>query len=304
MSSIQLSLGKAFIFSTSVLCLIMGFKYVAFLRHQSLGIEKSHQETLTPYYFVGSSRTQRGVNNQILNQAIPSIKCYNLGMGAMTLNYSEQVVLQLMESSQKKVIFMELSKIQPSPPIGFQYFCGYKGLQIGVARGIQHLMLQKPSKIISDMNNFLFCILSIKQDIVAFLSPQHLKLYEGHIESNVSYKGDDQIFVTSHHIPQQKPAFIYQNIIHHLLKKAEKSNTTLLFYLPITLGSVEEKNEILPVFHQLNKAHKIIYPQKLMDKITHSRYLSDPNHFNKEGAKIFSEYLVEVIQQMPTHSNH
>jgi len=298
MKNFRKSIFKLFLFSLIIFSLIIGAKAIFVNNYTEWKIQVPKNTEKTPYYFIGSSRVQHAINPTLLQEKFLEKNFINLGVGGMTFNYSEQVALELMKSKNKKIIFIELSRVQAASPVHFQYLLNYKSLGKAFLRSLESWSFEKKDKFISDLDLFIFNFFSTRRELALLLTPQLFNSYQGYRESALIYLGDEQIFIEKDFQSNKKEKKVYLNIISNLLRKSEETNTKIIFFLPpITFGSLAEKEEVVAFFEKIPTDNKFIYEEVFIEEITQKKYLFDSNHLNKYGAEKYTRHLISFIER-------
>ncbi len=95
--------------------------------------------------------------------------------------------------------------------------------------------------------------------------------------------------------PKTVDLYGYHHIIEHLLNIATEHNTRLFFALPLTNLTNYEKVTNLALYHSIHDSLKIEYSEDFLNLIEQPENLFDKNHFNLQGATLYSTYLCEAM---------
>lgn len=254
----------------------------------------------TTFYFIGSSRVQRSISPAILKSTLPNFNFVNLGIGGNSFLYSCQIASQLLQdSSEKKIVFIELSGLSIRPSDAYYFLMSQHDVW-NVIR--QHLSVECR---LSDLSGFLFYMFSIRSDLKKIIYPD-LNLYSnpeiGYLpdtkESKASIDGvlNADSFTTQTEIsPRLLDAYL--DNISKLHKMANRSGSHVIFILPLTIVTASEFNIDMSVFRKLPNHSKWSYSAELMDSMRNSKYLFDDLHLNEAGSVVYSHELSKFIKE-------
>lgn len=245
-------------------------------------------------YFVGSSRVQRGIDPERLNQNKDRI--YNVGISGSTFFNNVMLAEHLINEAKPKELFIELSPIIYTfseaqnlmgvmPSSAFRYLLFYNSIHL------------KETIDIAEM--ILFYNLSVKENIKRvfiskkIMSPKNSIYHIGYIngeDNNYSYN-DSFLQLKNLETKYNVDISDYSYFISNLTQLADKHNVKIRFFLPLTFKRQAEREIVSTVYQSLPSGMKVKYSKAFIDKISHSENLADKNHFNNKGAEIMTDYF-------------
>lgn len=250
-------------------------------------------------YFIGTSRVRKSINTNQLKKSFRLNEIYNLGLASSSFLYNYLLAKKLIEiSPPQSTIFIELCTSQPTPPSFYKYF--YTDTDC--------INLLKLHFTLSDnfekLDNILFYFLSIKETIrVLFdlnLAPKPGIGYDSDskvfIGSNKTMITFQEILKANHELNSIQLKYLH--IIEGLISDGKRKNINIVFFVPTTFKNVKEKKVVLPIFNKIPSENRWFYTSLFLSKMRKMSYLSDENHLNKYGAKIYTEELIKIIKAM------
>jgi hypothetical protein len=212
----------------------------------------------------------------------------------------------LIKQKGSKTIFFELSRIVATQPNNF--------IEVSRAFNIDFLkfnksllenrnLLQKVDYWSEMGNNYVFNKLKLNSDVKNILGLD----YKGNKNKLIGYKPSkdnnyhsNDTFLSYEEIRQGSETNFdlsqYHFIIDQLLKLAQVNQTTIVFFLPVTINKGIEKQVTIPLYNSLPKNFKIEYPEKFLNEITNTKYLFDKNHLNSAGAEKYTTLLLPLLK--------
>lgn len=261
----------------------------------------------TSYYFLGSSRVQRMINPQILQEHFNNKNIYNTGISSSTFLSNCILADYLIRNQTPKVLFIELSPITPELPNGLIKFSNEVNLDI--IKSINSLnkhqnIRQKILLNLNSLNSYFFFKTSLKEYIKNILdqnSKESKIRLMGYISLNENNFYSTSPFITYKEINRSsrknKNISSYQQYINHLLKLGNQYNSKIIFFLPVTYKKEKEKDIVIPLYNSLPDSIKIEYSKDFFESITHSKYLLNSNHFNSLGSEQYTKLLCPLIER-------
>lgn len=249
--------------------------------------------------FIGSSRIQASIDPILLKQQLPQYNFYNLGLSGSSILYNcrlaEKVISKIPSGS---LVFVELSDFRLSPSGYFYYFNTHKDLY-GITKKRLTLGID-----FNELESVFFSLINIRAQLKASQSSSKAFLREvGFIKWKTTYTGREDTFINSKDvINTNKPLSTLQNtylsILNELIADGKKRNVKIVFILPLNIKGVEKKQELLPIFHAIEKSNKWIYPAGFIRSISFKKYQGDIIHLNEAGAKLYSAELAREISRL------
>ena len=252
-------------------------------------------------YFVGSSRVQRG-----LDPAMIGANAYNLGVAGSTFLSNALISFKLMESSQPKILFFELSMLTASVPVELLSHEGELGLQIRetVADLFPQLSLREQAMLRWGMlNRKLTEHLFIDEEI-----RDRVRNVAAHSDGLFGYQPAvinecdtiaSMLSMDDLRRPVDPEVYrLYQGPVERLQARALASNSRLIFLLPLTVGSAAEKQAVLAIYRALLAEDKLVMTEQFFASIRHPEYLMNANHLNARGAAVYSAWLAEQVSAL------
>lgn len=254
-------------------------------------------------YFIGSSRTRNSVNDSLLNAQFPQINFLNAGMGYGTFLSSTIIANKIMQRAPGSIIFVELSLANSRIPKRFSLIAS----PAETLSNIWHCAYDAP---ISDWHKVYIPFIENYVYGFLYLKP-HVKLLSGQASLN-NYFGWTKRMETMNHVPTtfihakdfedsgmsvNKIPTVYYRMIHQLLRKANATKSTVLFYLPICMDKDFERNRVLAVFNTIPKTNTMVYTNTFLSEICTSQNVADSIHLNVRGANIFTNNILDFISK-------
>jgi hypothetical protein len=252
------------------------------------------------YYFIGSSRTRRSVDDSLLNTKFRDAAFLNIGMDKGTFLFNKIIADKLLNDSDRKTLFIELSVINARLPQGYQQVVEdgnvlrslipmIKEGRINEARNIfwpviEKVLLEKmrlgPSvkALFTSSTPQTALVGFFRTDSSSVVSPLFFQ------EKDTAYPGRKDI------LP------VYAKMVDGLLQKASQANSRIIFVMPLACNSLEEKEVLLTVFNRIPVQNKLIYSEALLNQLHHPAFFSDKTHLNTSGSFLFTNYLADYIQ--------
>lgn len=255
-------------------------------------------------YFIGTSRVQRSVNTSQLQKALQMKGVYNLGLSSSSFLFNYLLAKKLIEiSPPKSTIFIELCGSQPTPPVSYEYFFSETDC-------INLLKLYFTlNGNIEKIDVIIFHFLSLKKSIkTLFESNLSLKSEIGYISDSRIFKGSNKAVITLQEVVNVNTQLNavqhkYLGIIEELINEGKRKDINIVFFVPTTFKNKKEETFALPIFNKILPENRWFYTPLFLSEIKKTSYLSNENHLNKYGAKIYTEELIKKIKTMdkPTH---
>ena len=256
-------------------------------------------------YFLGSSRMQFGIRTKMLNDMFNDVQFFNLGTdGGLFLN---NIILAdaLFETKKPNVIIIELSSLKNSLTPNVQEICTFKKLSY-ITNSIKtnQLNLDFINFKLKCYANFFKNELNLSEELWHLMKSNRAELFE-YRDLKRSYDVGASTILTKEMLSQNLLITLYEqrlilSSIHYLTQKAEQTNTSIFFLLPLTMRSPDERALIIPVFNALTNNLKVIYPDSLLVSIHDKKYLADSNHLNALGAEAFTSFLIQYFKAVKT----
>ena len=298
---------KLLIFIGAISLFILIFNYVLMDNYYKSYIDNINNINVkiknSKYYFVGSSRVQSSINPENVEKIFTKGKIANLGMSS-SLFISNCILTSSIINSNKGVYFIELSPDFIEFSKGLILFTEERSITL----------LKELDDLFQNENRYNAILYKLKL-LKKYYSNQFSiqgKLKHLFIESKdtiVGYKVHKKIskintvssFLTYDEIYNNKTelrSISYNNYINYLMKLGKKHDSKIIFFLPVTSKTPEEKKIIISVFNSLHDSLKISFSKEFLKKISKSDYLYDRNHLNSEGARVYSKWLGEYLVSM------
>lgn len=245
--------------------------------------------------FLGSSRTRRGVNTLLLKKQLPTFDFYNCGIPSSSILYSLVIgekSLQILPP--QSIIFIEVSDFLIAAPNQYNYFLNNQELAQILK---QHLSIRHS---LIDIENFFFYIINIRLKLQSVSNPKE-KI--GYLENSMVYAGNNSSFVRTEELNKQNVNLNsfqekYRELIIQFAKKAKKKHIKVIYFLPLTIEKRSERQQTIPIFNSLPNEYKWIYSSEFLEKISKTKFMSDPNHLNKYGAALNTDALINEVRSL------
>ena len=258
-------------------------------------------------YFIGSSRIRESFDEKLMKQKIPSETFHNLGINALSMNYGLILANKIISKTNNNIIFIELSRFKPyrSPRCHdiFSYSDIGQGLEI-YFNSLNKKSFQEIKTFITDIGEFTINIFSLKEDLGILIDSNNgiTNLANSKIETayvgdtnSINYLNPSDIDSISKTEKQIKSCF---REILKTIAEGEKKKTRVIFLVPVSFSSAEEKKELLPLFNSIPAKNKLIYSEKFLKEICQTKNLYDDIHFNTNGSFVFSNELAIEIKKL------
>lgn len=245
-------------------------------------------------YFVGSSRVQRGLNPEQINQNEDRI--YNVGISGSTFFNNVMLAEHLINNAKPKELFIELS------PIIYTFSEAQNSMGVRPSSAFRYLLIYNSihlKETIDIAEMILFYNLSVKENIKRVLiskkivSSQNSIYHIGYVngEDNNYFHNDSFLQLKNLETKYNVDISEYSYFISNLTQLADKHNVKIRFFLPLTFKRQAEREIVSTVYQSLPSGMKVKYSKAFIDKISHSENLVDKNHFNNKGAEIMTDYF-------------
>ncbi|MBS7562912.1 hypothetical protein KHS38_00730 [Mucilaginibacter sp. Bleaf8] len=266
---------------------------------------QSLQATDTSYYFIGSSRVQTSIDPEVLKQTLGNKHIYNAGISGGTLLSNCIIARRLMQNKSPKVLFIELTPMLPEVPDYLLKHQDDLNLEIfGTANQLlSHLNFLSKCRLLLQLANKYVTSKLFIVDEVRNLMRINVEKTEGHfgfqpISENKYHSVTPFLkFQDFNNYNDKGSVARYQQYINELLKLGHQSNSKIVFFLPVTFRSEDEKETTIPIYKSLPDSTKLQMPEVLLKSMENASYLADNNHLNLAGAKVYSHLL--AVQLLP-----
>lgn len=259
----------------------------------------SNEDDRTTFYFIGTSRVQRGISPPTLKADLPDYNFVNLGLSSSSFLYACRAASNVMKNnSGKKIIFIELTGLSIAPPDSYYYLLTVRDVAEVFK---QHTSLQCSSE---DVRALLFFSFSIHGDIKKTIYPR-LKFNAG---PAIGFLEDDRdsgslasMLTTESFAVKTRISpdvlNVYLEVINNLRKEAEENGDDIQFILPLMIPEESEFAIDMSVFAELPEEMKWSYSDEFLITMHNRQYLSDQSHLNSKGAAIYSHELSDFIRK-------
>lgn len=296
------TVGKLSIFSTLVFCSLY---LVEQLPTEDQGVSKfkniAESTNNHSVAFVGSSRTNRGINPSVISSLIQTHRFLNLGISGSTFFSNYVITNYLIEQTSCEVIIFELSPIISNSPDFVHRLTNSLDIDLYSystdINGDDHGSNFRFK--VETLNDIISKKIFIKQKVKHLLNVKsndefgYRQESENRIKTNASILKPQDLAVTS----SAYDLSMYLQGIAQLIKKANSKNRSIRFMLPLTFRKETEKDIIIPLFHQIPDSLKVLYDERILEAVNRPELLLDANHFNSKGAKILTHEIARLIQE-------
>lgn len=292
--------------------------------------------------FIGSSRINRGVNPAIIDSALAEygVKSYNFGSPSTTNPETYFITEQILKTEQLnlKYLFVELTPLNSIKVTNFKYYQSryYYWLNLKYFWFIFKYLINSNytsnerfeigtsyfSSFIMKNINFLHYLKlfdsSNKNKLQNFFFKKNNGFYSldedfpptsNYAKRNENFKSDTSGFNRMTRQVQKEfrnkkdfdsfNQYHYQKLIN-LINLAKTKNIHLIYLLPPRSRSYVEELALInriPSAHLIEIANPFKYPE-----LYQSKYAFDKNHFNKEGADIFTSNIASEFKALNLQS--
>ncbi len=303
-----ISLGKLVVYIAIVCVIIFAVKKFSFSGFQQSDLfamlYQSKQKNKRPVYFTGTSRTQCGVNDSLLNSNSTRFCFFNAGFGYGTFISSVAFANKVLDRIDSPVIFIELSIANGRMPATFSLVAEPQHMFATLWPLLQHSSLKDLHYVYGPFSEqYFFDFINLKPHLKIYKSNYKVQEFFGYLKKKDALKNNPGTFLLHNEVYNSEsdamavPAF-YTRMINGLLSKAERLNSRIIFTLPLCMSNLEEKKRLLAIYKNIPAANKLDYSSSFLRKINNPAYLADDIHLNETGAAIYTNYLNEKISVM------
>lgn len=257
-------------------------------------------------FFLGSSRIQRSVNSQLIQDSLSTWQVYNVGLLGNTLAQNLYLAQYIKNLPGDKVVFIELTSYMVNYPETFKTAVEY--LELPDFPNSYYKFLEKPlppSKNYGFLDDFEKAFWNTMiQNQNAIKGIVFREDYNGYDEIGFSPTNRNDI-VTQESFLSQEDLLAFASCpldvniygkVNQVLKTQKQNEFKVVFLLPITCNDKAEFEVKVPVFNKIPKEAKWEYEEQFLQDITNSKYLENKNHLNSLGAYVYSQGLVKYIK--------
>jgi hypothetical protein len=288
--------------------------------------------------FIGSSRVNRGVNPKIIDSLLTEyqVRSYNFGSPSTTNPETYFITEQILRTENLNLdyLFVELTPLISIKVTPFKYYQSryYYWINLRYSWFIAKYLLNANYAFADKFEigaSYIKCFIMKNANFLHYKKlfdfSNETKLKNFFLKGNNGfYPLDDQRPPTakyakrtenfqndtsgfnkmtskvqqefkSNKIPDAFNSAHYQKLMQ-LIELAKAKNIHLIYLLPPRSRSYEEELSLIrqiPSEHIIEVANPFKFPE-----LYQSKYAFDKNHFNKEGADIFTHYIVDEFKAM------
>lgn len=264
------------------LCIVIGIN-IYYLNQNQINKFDKHAT-----YFIGSSRVQRGIDPQLLNDNKEENKIYNFGISSSTFFHNIILAKHLIIKHKAKELFIELS------PIIHSYHPAPESLNMGITSMTAAIKYLSINGYIEYVESYLFTRLSLKttlKKLIQYNGDSLDKIGYRFNDKNKYYTTDSFLKIEDLEMKTDDDLSEYFDLILQLTQLAKKQNTKIRFFLPLTFQRKQEREIVSTIFNRLPNEQKVKYTEDFLNSISNADNLYDKNHFNNKGAKIMTTYF-------------
>lgn len=274
-------------------------KYEANLR---ASLSALNQKSATLFY-LGSSRTMKAINPNLLNDSLPNWRSINLGMSGNSLAQNLFFAEFLSKKPGNKVLFIELTKFKSDPPITFTYTSKIVEIPNFPFSYYQYINFNQDLRMKFENTERLFWDWIIKKQIGI------KELFSGDLDQ--SYKSIGFTPIVNSNYPYSDSFLTREDLVNYshehvdpetmeriqgILKLQVKRKFQVVFLMPLNYKSKDELALQIPIYSTLPSSLKWEYDDLFLKDIKKAKYLEDRNHLNYQGSLIYSQGLVNYIK--------
>ncbi|CAM4196792.1 hypothetical protein EWU23_04935 [Cytophagaceae bacterium 50C-KIRBA] len=266
----------------------------------------AQKDTSNSMFFLGSSRIQRSVNPQVLAQALPNWRMYNLGLIGNSLAQNLFIAEYLKTLPGNKVVFIELTSFIPNFPDSFK--------QAGEQLKIPHFPSayfsfvgkeEHQNKDITYLENmevqFWERLIQCQNLLKSVIYQNDFNGYEeiGFSSTNRHDVFSTNSFLTTedlHYLAHGPVDKIMHDRVNQALKKQVPQAFKIVFLLPVTSPEKLDFKRKIPTFNKIAGDSKWVYDEQFLREMANSANLENRNHMNSRGAYIYSQGLIKYIK--------
>lgn len=298
---IQKTPAKIFVFLFITCAVVVGVKTLSVdtPNHavQSFATLSPHD---TSFFFIGSSRVQKGIDPDIVSGDDETTHIFNVGIAGSSFLSNCVAADFLVRQPGYKVLYIELAPLLNELPDGLLELSSE--LEQSPSHAVLNLTENQPltersMMIITIMNQQMFKSISIGHDVRNLIDHKSGAGTEA-IGFSPYDKNDSRevaSFLTWEEINVSPAISVdltkYNAMLEYLNKVARDNNSRVIFFLPITSGNPTEKNILIPLYRALPDSMKLAYSDSLLKKMRRPEFLGDKNHLNRKGATEYSRLI-------------
>lgn len=288
--------------------ILLFFGITVVKRISQRGVEAEHfDKTLSnleknSIALIGSSRIRRGINPSILEKHFKNYHAHNLGISGGTFLTNYILADYILTETKAQILFVELSPIKADfTPFSSRLF---NQLDISLSRSLDEIKIESWSaniRLYLEVYNSQFVNMLSLNEIVKSLhgNNQNFETF-GFLKNDDSDVVDSSSILKFNELSVNKPKYNlkqYEQMINALTTKANSYEKKIMFLIPLTFRKDEEKDIVIPLYLTIANEHRVVLDSALIDHISDKKYLLNVNHFNSDGAAIYTEEIVRLIKK-------
>ncbi len=256
------------------------------------------------YIFLGSSRTNYGINQAAFNQTLPGKKVLNAGVASSTFLTTGILTKEIMQRVNHSVFLVELNLINGWFPPDLSLQVKLKT----IIKFIYPLMKQSSFSDFIDiyvpfLASYLLDEFRLKPYLSILLNAEFKNSFH---KQTIFYQSKEfcpSAFFTAKDAYQMVDSLeqispIYKALINNLIQTAHQTNNSILFYLPTAIKDQSNKKEIFKLFNFIPIENKIFYNDKFLQSINQPENMYDEIHLNFNGSKVFSKFIANKMIEL------
>ncbi len=258
-------------------------------------------------YFVGTSRVNPGVDTDELEKHIKGYNIHNLGVAGGTL-LSSLAITEYYLQNQKgpKTFFIEITPLSDEVPSEYLSFSPHmkKELLPSLNRLTNQHSLSRRFQLLSRISNdLIFNSTSLRFDINRILHPKveekkKTQVLLNKIVESKNLTGKSLLtkndFTTCYF--KKSELGNYLQMINRLNQIAVNNQARIFFFLPVAFRTEAERHVATSIYHHLPIDCRLEYTDTFLHKVAIKDHLSDINHLNDLGVKIYTKQLALLLE--------
>ncbi|MBT1705391.1 hypothetical protein [Chryseosolibacter indicus] len=265
----------------------------------------------TSFFFIGSSRVQKGIDPLIITNGYDNVKVFNWGITSGTFLNNCIVADFAIKQPGQKVVFIELAPLVDVLPDGLFNFATHTRLDLFgsvLTLTANQSFSEQSMLMLKIINDYFYKCITVRNEVKHIIGHtagvkvnDDYEKWIGFSPSNRNGHYTTRSFLTSQEINNCRLNSInlvkYQVMISYLEGLAKSNNSRVVFFLPITSMKQAEKNIVIPLYHTLPDSMKLEYSSQFLQQMADAEYLLDINHLNRKGATTYSTLLIPLLEK-------
>lgn len=256
------------------------------------------------YIFLGSSKTNYGINQVTFNQTLPGKKVLNVGVASSTLLTTGLITKEIMQRVNHSVFLVELNLMNGWFPPDLSLQLKFKT----IVKFVYPLIMQGDFNDFMDIympffGAYIFDEFRLKPYVNNLLNVEFRKSFH---KQTVFYESKEfcpNVFYTTQDVHQMVDSIeqispMYKVLMYDLIQTAHQTKNTILFYLPTAIKDQNNKNELFKLYNFIPIENKILYNDTFLHSINQPKNMYDNIHLNFNGSVVFSKFMANKLIEL------